>query len=90
MEKLELRSSSSQAKIVGTILSIAGAFVVVLYNGPAVIRSRLHEPPSASFSLHEVSVEPNWIVGGIALATQYIIVSIWYTFQVKITCTKYR
>ncbi|KAL3624213.1 hypothetical protein CASFOL_033029 [Castilleja foliolosa] len=86
MEKIELRSSSSQAKIIGTLLSIAGAFVVVLYKGPPIIRSRIHESSPIFISLHDplVSVQSNWIAGGVALAAQYIIVSIWYTYQAKV------
>ncbi|KAI3452396.1 hypothetical protein Pfo_009061 [Paulownia fortunei] len=84
MEKIELLSSSSQAKIIGTVLSIAGAFIVVLYKGPAIIRSRVHESPPVPISLHEVSVQSNWIAGGVALAAEYIIVSIWYTYQAKV------
>ncbi|KAL3813778.1 hypothetical protein ACJIZ3_015046 [Penstemon smallii] len=37
MEKLKLRSLSSQAKIIGTAVTIAGAIVVVLYKGPLLI-----------------------------------------------------
>ncbi|KAG8384796.1 hypothetical protein BUALT_Bualt04G0155700 [Buddleja alternifolia] len=84
MEKLEIQSVSSQAKIIGTALSIAGAFVVVLYNGPAIIRNHAHKPPPDSFSLHEMSVQSNWVAGGVALAAEYIIVSIWYTYQAKV------
>lgn len=82
MEKIELRSSSSQAKIIGTVLSIVGAFVVVLYKGTAVITRRAHESPQVPISLHETSVQSNWIAGGVALAAEYIIVSVWYTYQV--------
>ncbi|PIN23557.1 hypothetical protein CDL12_03720 [Handroanthus impetiginosus] len=84
MEKIEIRSISSQAKIIGTVLSIAGAFVVVLYNGPAVIRSHAHQPSLHSISLHQVSAQSNWVIGGVALAAEYIIVSIWYTYQAKV------
>ncbi|WRX20192.1 hypothetical protein QQP08_012679 [Theobroma cacao] len=36
MEKVALRSSSTRAKIIGTIASMSGASVVVLYKGPEV------------------------------------------------------
>ncbi|KAL6633472.1 hypothetical protein ACP70R_026143 [Stipagrostis hirtigluma subsp. patula] len=36
MEKVRLRSVHSQAKIVGTLLTVAGAVLMVLYHGPVV------------------------------------------------------
>uniref|UniRef100_A0A1S8ACC5 WAT1-related protein n=1 Tax=Citrus limon TaxID=2708 RepID=A0A1S8ACC5_CITLI len=36
MEKLALRTLSTQAKIIGTMVSISGALVVVLYKGPTI------------------------------------------------------
>ncbi|KAM3224662.1 hypothetical protein ACQJBY_057815 [Aegilops geniculata] len=36
MEKLRLRSLHSQAKIAGTVLTVAGAVLMVLYHGPVV------------------------------------------------------
>jgi len=36
MEKVRLRSVHSQAKIVGTVLTVAGAVLMILYHGPAV------------------------------------------------------
>ncbi|KAG8059316.1 hypothetical protein GUJ93_ZPchr0002g26357 [Zizania palustris] len=36
MEKVRLRSRHSQAKIAGTVLTVAGAVLMVLYHGPAV------------------------------------------------------
>lgn len=79
MEKVEIRSLSSQAKILGTIISIAGALVVVLYEGPTVIRSNRrsvlsHQPLNSSRS--------NWIIGGLLLIADYIVLSLWYIVQV--------
>ncbi|XP_059670190.1 WAT1-related protein At3g28050-like [Cornus florida] len=75
MEKLALRSSSSRAKIIGTILSISGAFVVVLYKGPPVIVTSF---PSISLRQPLRSPGSNWVIGGLFLATQYILVPVWY------------
>lgn len=36
MEKVRMRSLHSQAKIAGTVLTVAGAVLMVLYHGPAV------------------------------------------------------
>ncbi|KAG7016175.1 WAT1-related protein, partial [Cucurbita argyrosperma subsp. argyrosperma] len=56
MEKVVLRRHSSQAKVMGTIISISGAFVVTLYKGPRIMLSSaptalsLHHPLPSSHS----------------------------------------
>ncbi|KAL2523370.1 WAT1-related protein [Forsythia ovata] len=87
MEKLALRSLSSQVKIVGTIVSITGAFVVVLYAGPVLIAMHSTQKfATVAISLHEseTSAESNWIIGGTLLAASYIIAAIWYIYQAKV------
>lgn len=85
MEKLSLRSLSSQAKIVGTMVSITGALVVILYSGPVLITMHATQKSPAvtiSFDRSTVSSESNWIIGGVLLAASYVMVSIWYIYQV--------
>ncbi|GMI98430.1 Usually multiple acids move in and out Transporters 41 [Hibiscus trionum] len=53
MEKVVWNSSSSKAKVMGTIISITGAFVVTLYKGPAIFKASkpsmsLHQPLNLS------------------------------------------
>ncbi|RVX08908.1 hypothetical protein VitviT2T_022489 [Vitis vinifera] len=84
MEKLALRSSSSQAKIIGTIVSISGAFVVTLYKGPPIILT-----PSPSISLHQPphplrSSESSWIIGALFLSVEYFLTPVWYIVQAHI------
>lgn len=81
MERVALRRTSSQAKLLGTILSIAGAFVVTLYKGPPIIIS-----PNSSMPLsqHLHSTNSNWIVGGILLTAEYVLVPLWYILQTQI------
>ncbi|KAB2085131.1 hypothetical protein ES319_A05G380000v1 [Gossypium barbadense] len=67
LERLALRSSISQAKIMGTIASISGALVVVLYKGPQVFSS-----PSPSSTLLQPSYS-NWVIGG-----SYLLLPIFY------------
>ncbi|XVF58114.1 hypothetical protein PTKIN_Ptkin07bG0036900 [Pterospermum kingtungense] len=84
MEKVALGSSTTQAKIIGTIVSISGALVVVLYKGPRVFSS----PWTLSSVLFqwplESSSETNWVIGGILLAVAYVLFSILYIFQTKV------
>ncbi|CAA2982084.1 WAT1-related At5g40240-like [Olea europaea subsp. europaea] len=87
MEKLSLRSLSSQAKIVGTMVSITGALVVILYSGPVLITMHATQKSPAvtiSFDRSTVSSESNWIIGGVLLAASYVMVSIWYIYQAKV------
>lgn len=66
-----LRSSATQAKIIGTIVSISGALVIVLYKGPKLL-------VAASFTSFEFS----WIIGGLLLGLQFLLLSIWFILQV--------
>ncbi|KAI9121477.1 hypothetical protein K1719_008510 [Acacia pycnantha] len=84
METIALKCTSCQAKILGTIVSISGAFVVTLYQGPPIIIA--HAP---SFSHHQPlnflkSVDRSWAIGGLLLTAEYILVPLWYIVQVQI------
>ncbi|XP_027913530.1 WAT1-related protein At5g40240-like isoform X3 [Vigna unguiculata] len=78
MEEVHWRNSSSQAKVLGTITSIAGAFVVVLYKGPIIFKTR-----SSNFSnqILQFSQQLNWILGGIFFIAYSLFNSMWYIYQ---------
>ena len=79
MEKLDSRSSNSQAKIIGTIISISGAFIVTLYKGLPLLMTPLH-----SNSSHKLLVQmSNWVIGGLLLAADAMLASTWLILQVK-------
>ncbi|KAJ4729161.1 WAT1-related protein [Melia azedarach] len=87
MEKLVLKSKSTQAKIMGTVVSISGAMLVVLYKGPVLLTSG---SPSSSSSLRSVlttlaSSPSNWIIGGLLLTVENLLKSIWFIIQTQIT-----
>ncbi|XVE85023.1 hypothetical protein DITRI_Ditri17bG0059300 [Diplodiscus trichospermus] len=80
MEKLHLRSSSSQAKSLGTIVSIAGAFIATLYKGPSLLME-----PSHSSSLRQLlSQQSNWVIGGLLLAADCVFASAWIIIQASV------
>ncbi|KAK4603766.1 hypothetical protein RGQ29_012322 [Quercus rubra] len=81
MEKVALRSTSSQAKILGTIISISGAFVVTLYKGPPIV---IAQTSSVSLNQPLNSLKSNWVIGGILLTAEYILVPLWYIVQAQI------
>ncbi|KAK8644248.1 hypothetical protein V6N13_123559 [Hibiscus sabdariffa] len=79
MEKVAFRSSSTQAKIIGTIASIFGAFVIVFYKGPKVISS------SSSSSSSDLLQRPsNWTIGGFLLTIATLLTSFLYIIQSQI------
>ncbi|KAJ4711150.1 WAT1-related protein [Melia azedarach] len=80
MEKLNWRSKSSQAKSLGTLVSIAGAFVVTFYEGPTIIR-RLTATDTTSLDEQLLSPQSNWILGGFFLAIEAFLLSAWYILQ---------
>ncbi|KAL5582510.1 hypothetical protein UlMin_014952 [Ulmus minor] len=82
MEIVDLGSSRTRAKIVGTITSISGAFIVIFYKGPKIL-----SPPSQPQSISLVTLETsqaNWVVGGLLLVGLCLFTSIWYILQTHI------
>ncbi|CAL0312737.1 unnamed protein product [Lupinus luteus] len=84
MEKLALRSKSTQAKILGTILSIIGALIVVLYKGPIVLSDSNPLQSPATHSPVSLSSQTNWILGGSLLVAEYLLVPVMYILQSSI------
>ncbi|EOY00421.1 hypothetical protein QUC31_014285 [Theobroma cacao] len=78
MEKLDLGIKSSQAKSLGTLVSISGALVVTLYKGLP-----LTSTPSNNRLLGELLLIPqsNWVIGGIFLASHSVIFAIILNVQ---------
>ena len=78
MEKLDWKSSSALAKSTGTIVSIAGAFIVSYYKGPPLLMAT-----SASSLPHQLlSQQQNWTIGGLLLAVDCVMASAWLIIQV--------
>ncbi|XP_021299365.1 WAT1-related protein At4g15540-like isoform X2 [Herrania umbratica] len=84
MENGELRSSSTQAKIIGTIASISGALVIIFYKGPEVFSSPTLTPSSSVSYWPLESSQSNWATGGLLLAVEYLLASICYIIQTQV------
>ncbi|XP_073141126.1 WAT1-related protein At3g28050-like [Henckelia pumila] len=81
MEEVDWRRISTIAKMGGTVISIAGAFVVTFYKGPAL----LNRPLSSGFLTQlYLSSEPNWILGGVLLSFAAFLTASWCILQVSI------
>ncbi|XP_022561036.1 WAT1-related protein At5g40240-like isoform X2 [Brassica napus] len=83
MENVRLRSSATQAKIIGAIVSISGALVVVLYKGPTLFAAA-SVSPTISLHQHLSSSESSWIIGGLLITLHYFLTSVWYILQTRI------
>ncbi|XAR51838.1 hypothetical protein NMG60_11006596 [Bertholletia excelsa] len=84
MEKVSLTSRSSQAKVMGTLVSISGALVVVLYAGPALIRPSSPSDPLDHVLMSQPSDSNHWVLGGLLLAVNWFLVSVWLIIQTSI------
>lgn len=86
MERLDWSSASSLAKCAGTIVCIAGAFIVTLYKGPAIVTtSSLSNLQTEGFNLHLklLTPESNWVLGGLLLVADCVMTSLWLIVQVR-------
>ncbi|GMI74962.1 Resistance to Phytophthora parasitica 1, Usually multiple acids move in and out Transporters 36 [Hibiscus trionum] len=83
--RLDWGSSGCRAKLIGTLISVAGIIVVELYRGPFIRTS----PVSLSHPLQLIpklfvfySTPDRWILGGLLLVSANLSVSIWNIIQV--------
>ncbi|KVI02515.1 Drug/metabolite transporter [Cynara cardunculus var. scolymus] len=78
MEKVDIRSSSSQAKLIGTIIAISGAMVFALYQGPEILKTILSPETPNQLLLSQPS---NWVYGGLILVISGICGASWNVLQ---------
>ncbi|KAB2624682.1 WAT1-related protein [Pyrus ussuriensis x Pyrus communis] len=88
--KLDWRSSSFQAKVSGTLISITGAIVVELYKGEYIRKSSVS---SSDWYINQLqlrveklglifsSEKEHWVVGGLLLAASTLSVAVWNIIQ---------
>ena len=80
MEKLDIRSSSSRAKLIGTITAISGATVFTLYQGPEIFKTILSpDTPNQLLS----SQPSNWVLGGLIIFIAGVCSALWSVLQVR-------
>lgn len=80
MEKLDGRSFASLAKIIGTIVSLFGAFIVTCYDGPSLLNTSSLSNLSYKKLLSQQS---NWVLGGLFLLIDAVMTAVWIIIQVK-------
>nr|GMD43615.1 WAT1-related protein At5g40240-like [Ipomoea batatas] len=83
MEKFEVNRRTWQAKSVGTIVSIIGASVMTLYQGPTILGSSSSTSTSdlpQQYSLLSQN-SSRWVVGGVMIVGAYLFASGWNILQ---------
>ncbi|KAJ6810044.1 WAT1-related protein-like isoform X1 [Iris pallida] len=76
LEKLDAKSPRGIAKIVGTVVSLAGVTTMTLYKGPAV-----RNIWGALIHIQGNTVHESWVKGSILTVASCITWSIWYIMQ---------
>ncbi|XP_024009634.1 WAT1-related protein At1g70260 isoform X2 [Eutrema salsugineum] len=83
--KLDWRNTSSRAKVMGTIISISGAFVEELYKGPFIRPASSSSPTRFLKSIPRLfvyyNIPDNWFLGCIFLAAAVFSVSLFNVVQ---------
>ncbi|KAI3467491.1 hypothetical protein Pfo_024154 [Paulownia fortunei] len=77
MEKFNCRSSTTLAKSIGTLVSVVGALIVTLYQGPAI----LGISPHSDASFHTLTSSSAWLIGGLLLAIDSVVSAIFIIAQ---------
>ncbi|MCD9645046.1 hypothetical protein HAX54_033699 [Datura stramonium] len=76
METFEYKSLRTAAKTIGTLVSIIGALVATLYQGPDVLNSTLATPHH-----HFLNQSSAWIIGGLLTIISSLITSVFIISQ---------
>ncbi|MFQ6665393.1 hypothetical protein Gotur_032148 [Gossypium turneri] len=85
MEVVNVKNPRGMAKILGTLISLAGVTTITLYKGPAVQRL---SAAIVHINRHSGSAHENWVKGPILTVASCITWAIWYILQ-AITLKKY-
>lgn len=80
MEVVNLRNPRGMAKVLGTLISLAGITTMTLYKGPIVRNLCRH--PLIHIRGNTTVHHENWLKGSVLSVASSITWSIWYIMQV--------
>lgn len=91
MEKLHMKKFRTQAKVVGTAVTVAGAMLMTLYKGRVVnfIWSEHMHPHTSSAPDTTSSSDKDWVKGSILLIIATFAWASFFILQVMITSITY-
>ncbi|KAK1402332.1 Nodulin MtN21 /EamA-like transporter family protein [Heracleum sosnowskyi] len=86
LEKLNWDKASGKAKVMGTLLSLAGAMVLTLYKGPDLINWNTHLDLGNHGHHHgrQMGTHPNMILGACSALGSITCYALWMILQAKI------
>jgi drug/metabolite transporter (DMT)-like permease len=83
MEKLRFRSLHSQAKVAGTICTVTGTVLMIMYHGPVVqFPWAHHADPSAAAAAQSSAT---WLTGTVMIIACCVAWAGFFVLQVKLT-----
>ncbi|GFY96000.1 nodulin MtN21 /EamA-like transporter family protein [Actinidia rufa] len=81
MEDFDFGSSSGVAKLLGALVSVLGAFIIALYKGKQILMT---SSPSEFPQRLLYSQQSNWALGGLLLASCYVLAAMRIIFQTAV------
>ncbi|KAL8155969.1 WAT1-related protein At1g25270-like isoform X2 [Apium graveolens] len=87
LEKLNWDKASGKAKVMGTLVSLAGAMLLTLYKGPDIVRSNTHLDPLKNGNHHGghgVGTHHHMILGAFSALGSITCYALWINLQAKI------
>ncbi|KAK7308295.1 hypothetical protein VNO77_41897 [Canavalia gladiata] len=85
MEKVNMRSKSSKAKVLGTCVCIGGALLLILYKGMPLINQQPQHIADKDTTKPSASNLKKWIIGSVLLIAGCILWSSWFLIQARIS-----
>ncbi|ERM99080.1 hypothetical protein AMTR_s00101p00110260 [Amborella trichopoda] len=87
MEKVNLKKVRSQAKVVGTLVTVAGAMLMTLYKGPIVemLWSKHSSAHQGYGNSTPTSTDKDWLKGSILLIFACLAWAAFFVLQVHLT-----
>jgi hypothetical protein len=86
MENINMKKLRCQAKVVGTMLTVAGAMLMTLYKGPIVelfwTKDTLHSKNNTT-NITTSSSNDNWFIGSILLIISTLAWASLFVLQVR-------
>lgn len=84
MEIVNMKKLRCQAKVIGTILTVAGAMLMTLYKGPVLELMWTKYIPHSNANITSSSSKDNWFLGSILLIIATLAWSSLFVLQVSL------